>query len=135
MPDAATLSWSDLHDLALIYLVLLHRPGRPSARSGEVPAPLQAAARRHLAHFYPDAGEARLRRVLHDALIMYVGIGGAPMLDVSVASLRRALPRPYRAAVLDDLAGLAESEGDLLPGRMAFLQDLAYHWDLDGVEW
>lgn len=130
MPDAVAPAWSDLHDLALVYLALLYSP---SASPAVERAPQRAEdARSRLAGLYPGISEARLHRAFHEALLMYVSVAGAPMLDVAVASLRRTLPRPRRLAVLDDLASLAaDGSGDRQSAGASFLQYLAVRWDLE----
>jgi hypothetical protein len=119
-------AWSDLHDLALVYLAFPH-----SARASSGPP---RDARRRLAERYPDVSDERLHQAFHEALLMHVGVAGAAMLDVSVASLGQSLPRSHRLAVLDDLAGLASDGADEvdLSGR-SFIQSLAVRWDLQSM--
>lgn len=134
-------AWSDLHDLALVYLAFVYSTEREKdagpqvfgrETSKEPPAARREEARRRLVQRHPEVGEERLRRIFHEAFLMYVGTARAPMLDVAVASLHRALPRPRRVAVLDDLTGLAADDGgDLRASGASFIQYLAFCWELE----
>lgn len=134
MPDVAAPAWSDLHDLALVYLVLLYSASTHAPRGEASSAPLPEDARRRLAQLYPDVEEAYLHRAFREAFLMHVSVAGASMLEVAVVSLRRTLPRARRVAVLDDLAGLVAESGHaegLHPADLSFIQYLAARWDLE----
>lgn len=140
----STPAWSDLHDLALVYVMSLY--SRVETRglaeaslmetilSGENPPPEgipHPDIVRRLGQFHPEVSERRLHQVFQEAFLMYVSVAGASMLDVAVVSLHRSLPRPRRLAVLNDLAGLASSSDELYSAGAAFVQYLAARWDLE----
>ncbi len=119
-------AWSSQHDLALLYLALLH---------GAEAGPDEDVVRERLMRRYPKAGAVRLNRVLDRAMLVYIGTAGEQMLEVAVAALGQALPRAARRAVLDDLARIASTSEGVVPAGLAFIEELAREWGLDGQDW
>ncbi len=119
------LSWSALHDLALINLVLAHGPGGQELFAED--ALVQQTLQRHS----PEAPPQRIRQALRDALLVYVGAASEQMLDLAVVSLGQVLPRARRVAVLEDLADLASADGHIVPSEIAFIQQLARRWNVE----
>ena len=117
--------WSSLHELALIYLALTYST-RGEERSADVDT-IQII----LETWYPDASQDRIAQVLNDATLVFVGRSRDQLLSVSVASLRRTMPRDQRIAVFSDLVDIALSEGNLLPGEASFIERLAREWDIE----
>lgn len=117
--------WSSLHELALIYLALTYST-RNEERAADVDT-IQII----LETWYPDASQDRIARVLNDATLVFIGRGREQLLSVSVASLRRSMPRDQRIAVFSDLVDIALAEGNLLPDEASFIERLAREWDIE----
>lgn len=122
---AQEMSWSTLHDLALLYLALTY--GMDTLVSPEDTEMLRPALHRH----QPEAAPEQVRRAIRDALLVYIGSTGEQMLEIAVTALGQALPVAQRRAVLEDMADLASADGPVLPGGMAFLQELAHRWEVE----
>lgn len=116
--------WSSMHEMALVYLVLVHR-GAEERPEGQV------ALYDMLATWYPDATGRRIDRVVHEATLMFLSDARDQMLDVSIADLSGTMPRDQRMAVLSDLVELALAEGFIVPAEAAFIQRLAHAWDIE----
>jgi len=116
--------WSSLHEMALIYLALTYTTGEERTADVET---IQII----LETWYPDASQARIARVINDATLVFIGQGREQILAVSVASLRRTMPRDQRIAVFSDLVDIALAEGGLLPNEASFIERLAREWDIE----
>ncbi len=116
--------WSSMHEMALVYLVLVHR-GAEERPEGQV------ALYEMLDLWYPEAPEQRIHRVVHEATLMFLSDARDQMLDVSIADLSGTMPRDQRIAVLSDLVELALAEGFIVPAEAAFIQRLAHAWDIE----
>lgn len=119
-------TWSPLHDLALLYLALVHGGDAEIA-----PSEMEMMATK-LKDWYPDANGPQISRVTEDVMLVYVSGSGHQMLETSVASLNEHLKKGQRIAVLNDLAEIASADGLLAPGEVGFIQELAVHWGVDG---
>ena len=126
MDESGGHEWTPLHDLALLYLALVH-----GADAEISPGEMEVMATK-LKDWYPDADGAQLSRVTEDVMLMYVSESGHQMLETSVASLNEHLQKGQRIAVLNDLAEIASADGTLAPGEVSFIQELAMHWGVDG---
>lgn len=118
-------SWTPLHDLALLYLSLVH-----GADADIAPAEMEVMATK-LREWYPNAEGRQISQVTEDAMLVYVSESGHQMLETCVASLREHLEQGQRVAILNDLAEIASADGMLAPGEVSFIQELAEHWGLD----
>lgn len=118
-------AWSSLHEMALLYLTLLH------STSEEDQADHVATARDLLLTWFPDLDDRRLERVIQQALLVHVGEAGDRMLATAVESLRQSMPRDQRIAVLSDLADLAMADGFVVPDEASFIERLAQEWDIE----
>jgi len=118
-------AWSSLHEMALIYLALLHSSDH-DLRSDSV-----ELTREVLLDWFPDVDEQRLNHVIHDALLVEVSTLGDEMLTTAVEALRQSMPRDERIAVLSDLADVAMSDGFVVPDEASFIERLAQDWDIE----
>lgn len=125
MDTSAGPAWTPIHDLALLYLSLVH-----GADAQIAPAEMEVMATR-LKDWFPDANGPEISRVTEDVMLIYVSESGHQMLEASVASLNEHLHKGQRIAVLNDLAELASADGMLAPGEVNFIQELAMHWGVD----
>ena len=126
MPPASTGSaWSPLHDLALVYLALMH------GADAEIDPVESKVTSEKLRSWYPEEGQEQIERVMKEVMLMYVGGSSEQMLETSVASLREALPKGQRIAVLNDLADIASADGFIAQGEVSFIQQLAQRWEVD----
>lgn len=118
-------AWSPLHEMALIYLALLHSSDH-DLRTDSV-----ALTRDVLLDWFPDVDEERLDHVIQDALLVEVSTLGDEMLNTAVEALRQSMPRDERIAVLSDLADVAMSDGFVVPDEASFIERLAQDWDIE----
>ena len=125
MTQHSPQSWSPLHDLGLIYLSLMH------GADAEIDPSEQTLSLERLKAWHPEQDEGRLKEVMAEVMLVYVGGSGRQMLDTSVVSLRHALPKGKRIAVLNDLADIASADGMIVPGEVSFIQQLARHWEVE----
>ncbi len=119
------LGWSSLHDLALIYLALMH-----GADASIDPAETSLMSKK-LRAWAPKPAADSVGSIIRQVMLVYVGESGRQMLDASVASLRETLPKGQRVAVLNDLADIATADGMLATGEVNFIQQLAHIWEVE----
>ncbi|HEX7069567.1 MAG TPA: TerB family tellurite resistance protein [Rhodothermales bacterium] len=119
--------WTPLHDLALLYLALVHGGDAQIA-----PAEMEVMATK-LKDWYPGVKGQDIARATEDVLLVYVSESGHQMLEACVASLNEHLHKGQRIAILNDLAEIASADGMLAPGEVNFIQQLAMHWGVDAA--
>jgi uncharacterized tellurite resistance protein B-like protein len=117
--------WTPLHDLALVYLALVHGGDAQIA-----PAEMEVMAHK-LKDWYPGVKGQDIARATEDVMLVYVSDSGRQMLEACVASLNEHLKKGQRIAILNDLAEIASADGLLAPGEVSFIQQLATHWGVD----
>lgn len=118
-------AWSSLHEMALIYLTLLHSAEATSQ------ADRADTARELLLSWFPDVDDRRLDRVIQQAMLVHIGEAGDQMLTAAVESLHQTMPRDQRIAVLSDLADIAMADGFVVPDEVSFIERLAQEWDIE----
>lgn len=126
MSDKEPLTWSPLHDLALIYLALTH-----GADADLDPSELDAMSVK-LNDWQPGTGMKRIQKVMNEVLLVYMSPQRDDMIDTAVVSVYESMPKPTRIAVLNDLADIASADGVIVGGEISFIQDLARRWDVEG---
>lgn len=119
------MDWSPLHDLALIYLSLTH-----GADADLDPSEMEAMSVK-LGDWQPDEKRTNIRRVMNDALLVYMSPQRDQMLETAIVSIYESTPRTTRVAVLNDLADIASADGIIVGGEISFIQDLARRWDVE----
>jgi uncharacterized tellurite resistance protein B-like protein len=118
--------WTVTHDLALIYLALTHGAD-DDLDSAEVDA-----MSRKLREWQQDTFEVdRIRKIMQDVMLVYVGSSGEQMLEAAIASVADSMPKPTRIAILNDLADIATADGTVVMGEVDFIQQLARDWGVD----
>jgi uncharacterized tellurite resistance protein B-like protein len=118
-------TWTPVHDLALIYLALTH--GADDAlEASEVDA---MAAK--LRGWSTDLNIERIKKVMNDVMLVYMGGAGDQMLETAIASVGETMSKPRRIAVLNDLADIASADGMIVMGEVNFIQQLARDWDVE----
>lgn len=114
-----------MHDVALLYLALSH------GTDLELDPNEQETMAKKLAAQFPEAQQTRMRQVFDEVLLTYLGGHSREMVEASIASLKNSLGKPERIALLNDLAELASADGSIVPGEVAFIQQLAQFWEVD----
>ena len=117
--------WSVLHDMALIYLALAH------GTDLEIDPSEQATMVEHLKAWYPEAGAWRIRQVLQEVMLTYLGEHSRQMVDAAIASIKASMSKKERIGVLNDLAELATADGVIVPGEVSFIQQVARYWEIE----
>lgn len=117
--------WGPLHDLALIYLALAH------GTDLEIDGSEQEKMVEQLKAWNADATSAQPERILDEVMLTYMSDHSREMVEASMVALKESMGRNERVAILNDLADLASADGMLVPGEIAFIQQLAAFWDMD----
>lgn len=117
--------WSPLHDLALIYLALAHGTDLEIADSE------QEKMVERLGAWHTGPAPAQTEKILDEVMLTYMGGHSREMVEASMVSLKESMDWEQRVAILNDLADLASADGTLVPGEIAFIQQLAAFWEMD----
>lgn len=118
-------SWSLLHDMSLICIVLAHSTDNDLAES-EIGAILE-----RLHHWQPDLSGEELRGVVSEALQFYSSQPDRESLEASLKAIKKTLPPIQRLAFLDDLVHIAHADGVLNDNEQEMIKSLSNAW---GVE-
>lgn len=118
-------SWSLLHDMALVCVVLAH-----STDNDLSPAEIDAILDR-MHSWQPDLDKAVIEGVMREAITYYASEPDQASLSASVKSIRDALPPIQRLAFIDDLAHIARSDGHVNEHEKAMVDMLAEAWGVD----
>lgn len=118
-------TWTPVHDLALIYLALTH-----GADDALEPSEVDAMATK-LRGWSTDQDLERIKKVMNDVMLVYMGGAGDQMLETAIASVGETMSKPRRIAVLNDLADIASADGMIVMGEVNFIQQLAKDWDVE----
>lgn len=117
--------WTVTHDLALIYLALTH-----GADEDLDTAEVEAMSRK-LREWHNSFGLDRIRKIMQEVMLVYMGTSGQQMLEAAIASVADSMPKPTRIAILNDLADIATADGTIVMGEVDFIQQLARDWGVD----
>ena len=117
--------WTVAHDLALIYLALTH------GADEELDAAEVDAMSRKLVQWHEGSSLDKIRKVMSEVMLVYMGSSGEQMLETSIASVADSMPKPSRIAILNDLADIATADGTIVMGEVDFIQQLARDWGVD----
>ena len=113
-----------MHDLALLFLSLLH------GADADLDANEVKAQRQRLKRWFPAARPEQIQHTLDDVMLVYLGSGRDQMVQTAAEALRQTLTPEQRLGILNDLADLASADGEVVPGEVAFIQQLAAYWHL-----
>jgi len=114
-----------MHDLALIYQALAHSTDERLSIQ-EVNA-IAVKLNAWDEGFDLD----RIKTIMHEVMLVYVGGTAQQMLEASIASLAQSLPKERRIKILNDLADIATADGVIVIGEVNFIQHLARAWDIE----
>lgn len=117
--------WTVTHDLALIYLALTHGADE-ELDSSEVDA-----MSRKLSEWRENVELDRIKSIMREVMLVYMGSTGEQMLEAAIASVGESTPKPTRIAILNDLADIASADGTIVMGEVDFIQQLARDWGVD----
>ncbi len=123
--SSVPFEWGAQHDLALLYLALVHGT---DLKIEEVE---YETMMEKLQAWYPKLNRPRAQKVLQEVMLTYLSGHSREMVDAAVASLKASMDRERRIAVLNDLADLASADGTIVPGEVSFIQHLARFWEVD----
>ena len=117
--------WTVTHDLALIYLALTHGADE-ELDSSEVDA-----MSRKLREWHDSFGIDRIKTIMREVMLVYMGSSGEQMLEAAIAAVGEEMPKSTRIAILNDLADIASADGSIVMGEVDFIQQLARDWQVD----
>lgn len=118
-------TWSLLHDMSLICVVLAH------STDNQLDATEIDAILLRLHQWQPDLEAEELQDVVRDALRFYSSSPDQEALGLSLKAIKEALPPIQRIAFLDDLVFIAKSDGIINDNERDMIQSLSEAW---GVE-
>ena len=121
---AAAPSWTLMHDISLIFLVMAH------STDNELSEPEIAVIIERLGEWEPDLAEEDVRDVLREALQHYADGPDESSLHHSVRNIGNFLPVVQRLVLLDDLMHIAEVDGALNEQKKKMLASLAEAWNV-----
>lgn len=117
--------WSPVHDLALVYLEIVHGTDQ-DIRDTEVDA---IASKIH--EWLPDADDDDVLKVVRDAMEAYVQGPDKRLFEDSVETLKKVVPKHQRAPLLADLNFVAGADGGISDKEQAMIDKLAAAWDIE----
>ncbi len=117
-------AWTPVHDLALLYLDVAHRPDEHIAPEE------YAAITKKIKEWLPDARDADVNEVVTEALNVYAGRSDDAPLNRALASLKNAIPPHQRGVVISDLDYIACSDGVMTVEERVLIENVAQVLDL-----
>ena len=117
--------WTPVHDLALVYLEIVHGTDE-DIRESEVDAIAQK-----IREWLPDSNEADVMKVVRDAMEAYVQGPDKRLFEESVDTLKKVVPVHQRPALLADLNYVARADGAVSTKEQAMVEMLASSWDIE----
>jgi uncharacterized tellurite resistance protein B-like protein len=118
--------WTPLHDLALVYLMLVHGTDH-NLTINEV-----EAMTRKLSEWMPDKTEAEMFIVVQGAMNIYGDGTDQKVMDEAVESLKHYVPEHQRKALIDDLEYLAKADGVILDEERELIERLRESFGVEG---
>ncbi len=120
----AVQTWSLLHDLVLVYVVVAH------STDGRLTDPEIDVILQRIHHWMPRGGEEKAREVVRDVLQAYAEEPDREALQQSVKALKDWLPPIQLILVLDDLNHIARADGTITDPEREMITDLARAWQV-----
>ena len=120
-------SWSLLHDIGLMYLIMAHCSDNKISET-EIAAMIKC-----LEDWEPELEEEGLRLVLREALSFYAGGITPEELQQSVTSIRKELSITHCLVVLEDLTYIAQADGDVNAREQELLENLGHAWQVKRI--
>lgn len=112
-------SWSLLHDMTLICVVLAH-----STDNDLSPAEIDKILER-LHSWQPDLSKEELRAVLGDAIQAYAAQPGSEMLSNCLSAIKESLPIIQRVAFIDDLVAIAQVDDGIIDTEREMIRNVS----------
>ena len=116
---AAPGGWTLAHDVALVYLSLVHGADAHLAEAES------EASMRHLRAWFPNISGDDLTCLAEETMRVYMSEERGAMVQTAVETVRQSLKKREHVGLLNDLAALAHADGVLHPGEVAFIQRFA----------
>ncbi len=120
-------SWSLLHDIGLVYLVVAH------STDGELSDAEIAAIIERARAWKPEMSEEEIREVLRGVLAFYAQQPSEEALARSVGAIKETLPMIQRLIVLDDLHYIAHADGAFNDHERTMIGQLAQAWGASAI--
>jgi uncharacterized tellurite resistance protein B-like protein len=117
-------AWSMLHDIGLMYVIVAH------STDNEISDAEITAMIARLSDWQPELEESEIRKVLREALGFYSRDPGQKALRHSVHIIRERLPVVHRLVLLDDLAFIAQADGEISRNAEEMLGSLSHSWGI-----
>lgn len=118
-------SWSLLHDIVFLYIVLAH-----GSNNKLDPVEIEAMIER-LGAWQPDLPEEELKSILREALQYYSQGLDKEDVDESASSIMDSFARAQRMGVLTDLEYIATVDGEMNEMELDMIELLAQVWKVD----
>jgi uncharacterized tellurite resistance protein B-like protein len=117
-----SVSIAHLHDLAVLYLGLAYGADADldSAEMQEIVA--------RLYKWQPNRDPAMLQHVLREASMTYFNNPSRERLETIIETLGEALDPDTRAAILEDLLGIAKADGEVVALERDYISHLRRIW-------
>lgn len=123
-----SVSIAHLHDLAVLYLGLAYGADADldSAEMQEIVA--------RLYKWQPNRDPAMLQHVLREASMTYFNNPSRERLETLIDSLGQALDADTRATILEDLASIAQADGQVVELERDYIAHLRRAWGNPGEQ-
>lgn len=117
-------TWSILHDLAFLYLVLAH------STDDELTVTEVQVILSKLQEWQPELSREQVQTVLDEAVDRYATGPDHEALRASVRALGELLPEEQRMAALNDLVQIANADGIFLDNEEDMINELMDAWEV-----
>ncbi len=115
-------TWTLMHDIALLYIVLAHGSDN-TINDVEIGAMVE-----RMGDWHPDLGEDQIRKVLRSAMTFYSEGPDQKALKQSVKTIRERMPVMHRLVLLDDLVYIAQADGNVNENEKDIIDNLSQSW-------
>lgn len=118
-------SWTQLHDMALIYVALAHGTDRQlvDEELDEISARLN--------EWRKDLNHEDVQEVVMEALVIYLEGNRQEEITRSMLRIKKDVPVLERVAMLDDLKRIAEADGEVVANEEGLIRSLVKIWDVE----
>ncbi len=122
--DTGSESWSNTHDLALVFIALAY--GTDRILADEELAAIVAAVQK----WQPDWAEDKAQELVMEALAVFLDGPADEAVTRAIKRLKTALDRASRVRALEDVVRIAEADGIVLGSERSLISVLARAWDI-----
>jgi uncharacterized tellurite resistance protein B-like protein len=117
-------SWSLLHDLGLVYVVVAHSTDEKLSED-EIAVILE-----RIQEWHDEVSQEDAREVMREVLAFYSEQPSEEALGASVRAIKETLPAVQRLVALNDLTTIAAVEGDANDHKREMIEALAEAWEV-----